>query len=409
MINELLFQALVEAGVDPEIVRENDSGSYKVDTIPSGFQKGKKKLATASMIDWGECISFKCPICEDHTRRAFVSHRWNTRLGNVQFSDRLYKCHNEDCQKTRDMYNFFKGLKLPEDYSTVSVSQDPKKTTKEVKDAQFLIKTEELPWPSYNLSDPRGPQEVVDYLQARNFDITELDKNFGVRSVPAGAEWKSETKVTTFPQPRVLIPVFQHMHLIGWQARSIEAGVKKFKYLFPPGAQKRQWLYNFDTALLYPEVIIFEGVTNVWRTGPDAIACFGKGISADQMTLMKLVWGFDGTGVICFDEDVYEKDIDIRLAGLLNSQRVFPLGTSVLRLRGGDAAVHTCARIRQLKRLAHSVASLDEEDIHVIDEANVPEQETSSLDAPRFTTKELPKMVLSADDDDEDDVFGLEE
>lgn len=408
----MLFDALQLAGVDPIIVREDDPGTYKVESVPSGFQQGRAKQSTASMIDWGECISFNCPTCGDQRHRGYVSHRWNTRLANLQFSNRLYKCHNEDCQKRREFFEFFQNLQLPANYSTAAVQANSKTDGKEIKESRYLIKTEELPWPNYVLSDPRGPQDVSHYLMTRGFDIAELEATYGIRSVPAGAVWKSEKCTVELRENRVLIPVYQHMHLIGWQARSVNPAEKKFKYLFPTGAQKRQWLYNFDTALLYPEVIIFEGVTNVWRTGPDAVACFGKGISAEQLTLMKLVWGFDGTAVICFDEDVYEKNLDIHLAGLLNSQKVFPLGTSVLRLRGGDAATHTRERVRQLKRMAHSVANLEPENVAVVDEADVKEFASGELDAPRFTTKEISPIPLTTDeftDDDESDPFGLGE
>ena len=166
-------------------------------------------------------------------------------------------------------------------------------------------------------------------------------------------------KKLDFYESRVLIPIIQHRILVGWQARSLDPDVKRFKYLFPEGMQKSRWLYNLDQALMYPDVLITEGVPNVWRIGDDSTALFGKVLHQPQMHLMKLIWGFDGLAVLCLDEDTYINDIDLAVADLLRASQAFPRGVSVLRLRGGDPAQHTRERMRQLKFLATKLATVD--------------------------------------------------
>ena len=69
------------------------------------------------------------------------------------------------------------------------------------------------------------------------------------------------------------------------------------------GFQKSATLYNLDRARHHRTVVICEGVTDVWKVGPNGVAVFGKTLSEIQATLLQLSWGRDGTAVVLLDSD----------------------------------------------------------------------------------------------------------
>ena len=57
-----------------------------------------------------------------------------------------------------------------------------------------------------------------------------------------------------------------------------------------PGMAKRQILFNYPAALQQPFVIVVEGITDVWATGPWAVARLGKSPSHQQCSLLLQNW-----------------------------------------------------------------------------------------------------------------------
>ena len=377
--------------------------------IPSGFSKGKKALCYVDMINWGELYNLQCPICHDYKKRLFISHRLGTSIllnktKKAYFSKYICKCHNEECQSKKAFQDLIQDIfekDLPLDYETTAIAVTV--TPTQAINHSILVKEVNLPEPCYRLSDSRVSSSMRDYLQERNFDLDYLDNNFNVRYSPKDAltgVLNADGTPNKLFEERIIIPQVQHMHLIGWQGRALHS---KLKYLNNKGALKSQWIYNLDKALMYPEVIVFEGVTNVWRTGLDSIAIFGKSLSMHQADLLKIIWGFDGVGVLCFDEDTYDSHVDINTAKLLKNMGAFANGISILRLRGGDAAEHTYARMRQLKALAVDLATklaTDPGDIPILDENDVPPYNGEDLRLPRVSTKIVEKVVITVPDEE---------
>lgn len=417
MLNKPLYTALVKLLGDVDIVSVDDPGQYSIPHIPSGYAKGKLARILADMINWGECYSFRCPICRDHSKRAFIGHRLGTSIPygkgskRAHFSWHLAKCHNEECQSKPAFRDMIKNLDLPLDYEYSSIAQT---ITPKVIDLHEVLQHEvPLPVPCYMINDDNVPLEVREYLLNRGFDLEYLAREFNIRYSPAKAltGWDNDdtTPNELFDQ-RIIIPQVQHMNQCGWQGRTIKEGEKRFKYLNSKGAKKSQWVYNLDKALMYPEVMIFEGVTNVWRTGVDSIAIFGKALSQYQAQLIKTVWDYDGTGVLCYDEDTYQGNVDMHTAKLLHGMGAFANGLSVLRLRNGDAAKHTMARMRQLKGMATDLAKADTSIVQVLDEHDVAPYNGEELRMPRVCTKVVDKLVITLpDEDDEDDYYDRED
>jgi hypothetical protein len=91
---------------------------------------------------------------------------------------------------------------------------------------------------------------------------------------------------TAFDMPlgdSLLFPVFYKEELVGWQARYVGSKVKKLKYMhvFPKG----EYLYNYDNACVFTNVVVVEGVKKAWKF-PNAVATLGKGITAKQIQLL---------------------------------------------------------------------------------------------------------------------------
>ena len=76
--------------------------------------------------------------------------------------------------------------------------------------------------------------------------------------------------------------------------------------------------------------VICEGVTDVWRVGRNAVALFGKHCSPAQLEVMKALWGFSGSAVVCLDGDA-RKDAG-HLVNQLRKEKVFPRGVGIAEL-----------------------------------------------------------------------------
>lgn len=116
------------------------------------------------------------------------------------------------------------------------------------------------------------PMEVLTYYQVGY--CTEYDPDWY-------PDPQSKHKMR-WAQGRVILPIYQEGVLRGWQARAVLPGDTGPKYLSCPGMQKRNILYNEDSAKLWPFVVVVEGVTDAWRVGPPAVATLGKVPSAPQ-------------------------------------------------------------------------------------------------------------------------------
>jgi hypothetical protein len=419
MLNPSLYKALGEVfDGEVRIHKENDPGTYVSTAPPTNF--GKKAPRIATMDNWGECYNVDCPQCGDTRQRLYFCHRWGTHLFEAKkktpivFSTNLYVCHNERCRLDKDQ---FKTLiaKLGPDYPATAIQQvaAPEKTTF----AAFFKQSIDLPGPALPLDDPNTPDYVREYLLQRRFSIEELSTRHLVRFVPAGGQYTDPLtgEVKAMFDDRILMPQVQHRRIIGWQARSLDPMQRKYRYLNPSGSRKSQWLYNFDSALRYPNIVLMEGPTNVWRVGPDSMAIFGKSLSEFQIQLLRTAFGYDGLAVLCLDADTFEKGLDLRGAETLRMLNVFPRGVAVLRLDPdiGDPADHSHLRMRQLIHLATQIATADNSAAAaaVLDEHTVTEPATPD-NAPEPRVNVIAKApdpdALSeyiydfAGDDDED-------
>lgn len=132
---------------------------------------------------------------------------------------------------------------------------------------------------------------------------------------------------------KIYIPVVFNGMLVGWQGRAYDDFTKP-KYYLMPGMKKSLVMYNFDVADTFDDLVICEGVTDVWRVGPQGVAVFGHTLSQRQIEL--LIKRRDrGSVALCFDSDDPDairtsKDLEVSLKTVL-SGRIFrvelPIGS----------------------------------------------------------------------------------
>jgi len=129
---------------------------------------------------------------------------------------------------------------------------------------------------------------------------------------------------------RLVFPVWEDGALVYWQARAMwESDAKDFlKALNPPkqtgAAVSSDVLMNLNTARFYPRVCIVEGPVDCVHAGPDAVASFGKAISAVQIAKLyragvrsvDLMWDADAREAMLSYAPVLATVFDVRLVWL---------------------------------------------------------------------------------------------
>lgn len=174
---------------------------------------------------------------------------------------------------------------------------------------------------------------AVQYLLDRQFDPVEMGIRWGISYCPGA------TDVRPAFTDRIVIPLFHacprsklaqdsgppDVILAGWQARVIdEISADGPKYLSSEGLPKSKLLYGLPEAIgTSGPIIVCEGVTDVWRIGPGAVALLGKTISPQQVRLLKRVCG-NRPVVILLDRDCLAeaREIRRRLGGSTSGRRI---------------------------------------------------------------------------------------
>lgn len=329
ILNPKLYAALQKVFGVVRVASPGCEGSY---SCPNFGTVGRNFKQFATVESWGEKYAVCCPICKETRFRLVFSYLWGqqTRSGSrkkpIYFSNRLYVCYNERCDLTAYFQKIREHMGEPLE---VKLQVEP-----------FIRYTRvgiELPKGCLPITHEDVPQYVIDYLAARKFSSEELEREFQVKYIPAGTLlwYQQDGSEFRLYEDRIFIPIIQGRKLVAWQLRDV-TGKSKIKYLTLRDFRKSSSLYNYDNALMYPDIVICEGVTDVWRVGKQAVALFGKELSRGQLELMKVLWAFDGCAVVLVDADAQKESQ--RIANTLRRYKIFPRGVYELRLEQGDPA-----------------------------------------------------------------------
>ncbi|MHA2064711.1 MAG: hypothetical protein ACXABY_10085 [Candidatus Thorarchaeota archaeon] len=355
MINTALYESLCRVfDTHVAVVNEDDPGTFTCPTQPKSFI-GRKNKRYAEVEDWGECYRLNCPACGDTRERLYISHYFGCKKKiktiNYYFGN-VYVCHNERC----NLQQYFDRLwQICPDCTGQEIGESRKPSTF-VSFMNDVKKEMDLPSPCIPIISDEIPDTALAYLYERQFEPADLDK-YKVKFVPKGTVYQKATeeeKAKSFLEDRLLIPIIQRHKMVSWQARRLRdtPGDKGFKYLFPKKANKSEWLYNMDTAIFHHDLVITEGVTDVWRIGQNAVALFGKKASRAQLELLKLLWGWNGSCVIALDPDA--KSNAKKLADYFRSQKTFPKGVAVAEFTEGDPASYRQSELNEIIEEARS-------------------------------------------------------
>jgi hypothetical protein len=180
------------------------------------------------------------------------------------------------------------------------------------------------------------PKVHRQYLIKRGFNPNEIGTLWGVTGIGIHPDlaW------------RLFIPIYYKGDIVSWTTRLITDTTNEIRYRSAKETQERiphkQLLYGED--YVRTSVIVHEGPTDVWKTGPGAVCTFGTGYKQTQITrLIKYP-----KRVICFDN---EPTAQQRAKKLMNDLSCFPGETCNVLLDAKDAGSATEHEIKQLRKL----------------------------------------------------------
>lgn len=141
------------------------------------------------------------------------------------------------------------------------------------KKVKLLNKDVKLPSGTINLLDKHD-----NYLIERKFNPEYLEKIFGLQGTGPIGEYKH----------RIIAPILWQERLISYQGRDV-TGKSELKYKacaeINEAYPHKHSLYGIDLAKR-ESVLVVEGITDVWRLGPGAIATFGTSFTSSQVKMI---------------------------------------------------------------------------------------------------------------------------
>lgn len=248
----------------------------------------------------GEYYAVCCPFCTDMRFRCYINHMYGQDDARGRPQTHLATCFNGGCplaSHTPLAYQQLEQILLG--HTLISLRRAVITEGKEVDIDKFR-----MTWPGAVTRVDKLPatHSAVVYLAGRGFDVETIGRFYNV-------QWCSDSD-RYICQDRLIIPIYHKQKMVGWQARAAYDTNWKTsrlpKYYTAPGTPKSQILYNFGNAIQYQVGIIVEGVTDVWKVGPQAVCTLGSTMSMQQQSLFRK--GFqDYAGVLLYDPDVKEQ------------------------------------------------------------------------------------------------------
>ncbi|MGB0768155.1 MAG: hypothetical protein ACPGYV_10640 [Phycisphaeraceae bacterium] len=252
--------------------------------------RGKTRLRL-KVTDFGESYYANCPFCSDTRQRMSVNHRFGVKDGKTGRRHlELVKCFNEDCfAEDYDRRKQLHATLFPDGRYADEVQPLP------VKPVALVPSREAGPPPSSTRLDRLAPNHAGRlFVERRGLDPDALAAEFGV-----GYTGSDNTSSPRLYRPSLIIPVWSPGTLVtsssgvsddvlaGWQARLLDPRPGESKYMTASGLQTGRLLYNLPAASRAGgPLVVAEGVSDVWAVGANAVALFGKTISAYKADLV---------------------------------------------------------------------------------------------------------------------------
>ena len=173
------------------------------------------------------------------------------------------------------------------------------------------------------------------YLRGRGFDPGVLERLWGLKGIGIAPRlgW------------RIWIPVLLNGEVVSWTTRTI-GNKTASKYIHAKPEQEavpiKHLLYGID--YVRSSMVVCEGLADVWRIGPGAVAVMGLQITKEQIGLM----GNVPKRFICFDNEPAAQQ---RAGELCRTLKVFEGDTSNVRLEANDPGEAGSEELAELRKL----------------------------------------------------------
>jgi hypothetical protein len=240
----------------------------------------------------GEEYRVCCPLCRDIRHRLYVNHAFGRRIrGKLCF---VVHCFNRQHKGLgRWLFDLLRKAEVPDSPLNASTEKETGLDSAAVV-AEAAERHEKIPVDRFRLlTELDGDHPAVRYARERGFDPDELTQWYraGYGAGDGGRPWER----------RLVAPVYGRGEEVGWSARAIPGHTRltlerpgrkwpwrEGKYVNSKGFPKSRFVYNLDVAGELPDTVmaVVEGVTDVWRIGPWAVALFGKTLSDAQCRLI---------------------------------------------------------------------------------------------------------------------------
>ena len=314
MLNPRLYAALKKRFGAVRLAHENVQRRTSRSTDPLRPDRVKDTIVVA-----GEQYNVRCPYCEDKGQHLSISYLWGTRTGGTG-GRALYlaRCWRKECQRRPefDLEGELRGCgSVPIAVAAPQVLDD----------APLEFRSVTFPGVCKPLASLPEQHIARLYVENRGFSAVQLSRFWGLHYCAAHE--------SSLVRNRLIIPVFWDNKMVGWQARSL--GQDKLKYYTMPGLPKGRLLFNGERAAKQPVVVLVEGVFDAFRVGTAAAALLGKAASAEQIRLIRELWGAK-TVIICLDPDALDEGR--KLLAMLGGPRAFKGGACVAAVPAKDPA-----------------------------------------------------------------------
>lgn len=273
----------------------------------------------------GEYYKICCPYCRDTRNRLYVNHMFGKRDEHGRKINYLAVCYNEGClSDPENLANFIDeldetGLLEARIREGVVISEEAREVT----------------WPGVcvDLTKLKRNDPAIAYLHNRGFDPVELSTKFHVK-------FCIESNYS-LARNRLIIPVFDHDKLKGWQARYVgeldwkgpDKRTLPPKYFSCPGSNFRsKCILNFSEMKKWATGVIVEGPTDVFRFGSMSGCIFGNSMTEAQRRKFVTVFR-DRSGVLLLDPEEYESKSTTRLLNYF--KEVMPNNFCAVKLPDG--------------------------------------------------------------------------
>ena len=228
-------------------------------------------------------IGFRCPFCDDQSNHCGV------RLSDLRCS--CWKCGGHNIYKLISQVSGIKDKKKIKE-----ILKELSKNTNAV--IQKILDEKPGEIRSITKLPPEAttilPQIHKDYIKSRGFHHQLLQRKYDIMACNNIGKYKF----------RLIVPFYQARRLVSFTTRSIFNNIAP-KYLNPTRSETelspKEILYNVDNTKEGEDIIILEGVTDVWRFGDGAVSL--GGIEYTQHQILSIIKKKPRKVFIMFDND----------------------------------------------------------------------------------------------------------